>query len=248
MHQFFHHSGAALVKVGTTLGRNIRREHFVGMRKTMATANFFGNKAYPATRIFHTVLDNVCHLQGKSEAYIQLLHFRLASIPDKASVRGKQVRQKLSDNARHIVAVFIEIADGFERKPTRAERSLLPKRKLSHTVAHFNRHIANRCGINFREFLQQRDYHMRMQAQVHVRVLALAPTVGKRSLKLRIRFVGQIGTSEDVRKKSQDHFLFGSLHVGVVFHRIGNAQVQVSKKNTPVEFSLQDIDIQRKCP
>ena len=151
----------------------------------MPTANFFGHKADSARRIFDAVLHDVRHLQRKPETHIEFLHFGLASITNQASIRSKQVRQQFTDNTRHIVAVFIEVGDTLQRKPARTERRLLPERKLRHAVTHFNRHRTHRSGIDFGQFLQQRNYHMRMQAKVHVRVFRLTPTFRERLLKFR---------------------------------------------------------------
>ena len=83
----------------------------------MPTADFFGHKADPAGRIFDAVLHDICHLERKPKAHIQLLHFGLAGIVNQASICGKKIRQKLSDNACHVVAVFIKVSDTFKREP-----------------------------------------------------------------------------------------------------------------------------------
>ena len=77
-------------------------------------------------------------------------------------------------------------------------------------------------------------------------MFGLAPAFRERLFKGRYRFVREFFRLEDFGELAQNDFFFRSLHIGVVFDRVGNAQVKVGKQNALVEFSLEHIDIERK--
>ena len=214
----------------------------------MTAADLFGHKAHPTGRILDAVLHDVCHLKRKPKAHVQLLQFRLAGITNQFRVGGKKIGEQLTYNPRHVVAVFVQVLNPFQRKPAGAKGSLLPKGKLGHALAHFHSHRPHRSGKLFRKFLQQGYHHMGMEAQVHIGVIRTMPAFGQGLLKSRNRLVRQVGRLEDSRKQSQHNVLAGSRHLGVVFYGIGNAQVQVGKQDTLVQATLEHVNVQCKRP
>ena len=113
-------------------------------------------------------------------------------------------------------------------------------------MTHLDGHGAHGGGVNLGQLLQERHHHVRMQAQVHVRVVGLAPTFGERILERGNRPIGQVRGLKYVGEFPEQHLLLGGLHVGVVFHRIGYAQVQVRKQDAPVEPALEHVDVERE--
>ena len=107
----FRKHGAAFLRIRTVL------EQVARMLESMATANFLGNKADLASRILDAVLHDVHDLQSKPKAHVELRKFSLAFLADKARVGREKFRQKLPDDARHIIAVFVQVSDFFQSEP-----------------------------------------------------------------------------------------------------------------------------------
>ena len=212
----------------------------------MTFANLFRDKAHAASRILDAVLHDVHDLQGKPKAHVQLRKFRLAFRTDKARIRRKKLRQKFTDNASHIVAVFVEFAHVRKRKPARRKRRFLTERKLRHATAHFNHDIANRLLVILRKRLQKRHHDFGLRAKILVRVFRAMPRFRECSYE-RANFLGfKFARLEHISKQRKHAVLFGRLHVRVIFDRIGNAQIKVREQNTAVQLATQNLDVQRK--
>ena len=72
------------------------------------------------------------------------------------------------------------------------------------------------------------------------------PGFRKRSHK-RANFLSlEFARPEHIGKQRKYAVLFGSLHVRVIFNRIGNAQIKIREQNTAVQLATQNLDVQRK--